>query len=499
MSNQHSTVPRGNGYATSNAGRGNQSTQVQAYHMAPNCSMYQSQTCRYTPSSQAFGLSNPDSNSSASLGDTVEWTYQRIADLGGVAYLVLMLPGLANVVYLNDASNNDAICEIMHPDIVPHYRATLGTSNAGRAISETNPSFRWTAHDGSLVAPNSTAKFVHTLEGQPYWTPNVGYHCQIVSTLNVGGPDIDTRTGLHAAAWAEVNLVAGKRMGAMVGGSDLGSIRLNKHLELKRRSMRHQVLFVPFSFSFCLSPEAYLPLPAVQFHEIKIQSQLRGVSKLICNGSSLGATNSYGTTSKVTAQGLGLTSSVATEAAPFEAGVAFDAASTTTGTSIVKTVVRYAEASLTDKATNKGNTIAVVSNTSWFTAAPADRDAAEAQFTAVANSNTSVQLGHREIYLQGEERASMLQGGYDIPFNVSQGKTSTITPGSGSSSTQEVNLQSFTNSIEALYLITLSSNALAANHFNGGRTWDPMVEEYTSYIRSLDLQIHHYLHLDNTY
>lgn len=447
-------------------------------HSDPTDSIYQGSTKRYTPSAQAYTIQNFTSGGSTlGSGSNRVWEFARVADLGGQTFALIGLVGLANCVELTDASSVSAVCEIVHPDIIEHYRLALGTTAKGRVISERDTSFEFYATDGTS-STDASANFVHFYEGQPYWTPNVGYHCQNSATELIGSAVVDVQHGMRQAAWAEVNAQPGKRLGAMVGGSDLGSIRHNKHLELKRRSMRFQLLCVPLLASYCLDPAGYLPLPAMQFHKVELSYSFRDVSKLICNGSRFqsgaGGQNTARGTSIVRARLDGLSSATAALALPFQPSDALGAIAAN-----VYTVTRYAEDSSNNVANNKGAMVALVDNASWL-GSGAESDLSGSSW-AVTNASCEVMVGARMAFLQGAERASMIQGGYDIPILASQLASSNVTPGSaGSSTTLSVDINAFVNSIEALYVVTGSSNALGANHYNAGRTWDPIVEEYTS-------------------
>jgi hypothetical protein len=446
-------------------------------HNNPTKSIFQGSTDRYTPSAQAYTIQQFTSGGAALGSSNMKWEFERTADLGGQPFLILGLVGLANCVYLvDDASDNAAVCEIVHPDILDHYRMGLnhpndgGTAAPGRVISETDSTFEFYATDGADRTATA-ANFIHHYEGQPYWTPNVGYHAQNSVTELIGSSTVDVQHGLRQAAWAEVNSQPGKRLGAMVGGSDLGSIRHNKHLELKRRSMRYQVLCVPLLSSLSNSAESYRPLPAMQFHKVELCYNLRPASQLICNASRLqstaGSLNAGGKSSIVAYAG-----SAVAFGAPFVAGAGFDAGAN------VYTICRYGEDSATNAKSNKGNMIALVDDASWALTNEADLSGTT---WAVTNAKCEAMIGARMAFLQGAERASMIQGGYDIPILNSQYASGSATAQvANTSATVSVDVNTFVNSIEALYVVMGSSNALGANHFNAGRTWDPLVEEYTT-------------------
>lgn len=448
----------------------------QVSHSNPNDSLYQAGNKRYTQSAQSYVIDTFTGSSTVTLGaSNLTWTFPRTADLGGTPFAIVGLPGVANVVWCSDATGSGAV-EIVHPDILDHYRLALGAL-PGQVVAETNAGAAFYAYDGSAYN-NADCNFVHGFEGQPYWTPNVGYHCQTSATECIGNAPIDTQHGLRAAAWAEINNLPGKRMGAMVGGSDLGSIRMNKHLELKRRSMRHQLLFVPLLFTFGLGTESMLPLPAMQFHQIEIKMNLRHASQLICNGSRLpgsgaSASNAMGGTSVVLATGT--ITSDATHCLPFGTSSGL-----TVGAQDVVTVVRYGQGSSSDMKQKEGDMIALANDATWALTISSASD--------LSNADCPVNIGARQIFLQGSERAAMIQGGYDIPLVVSQSSQKSFNGGSGSLS-QSIDISTFVNSVEALYIVSQSSNALGANHYNAGRTWDPLTEAYTDMFSTLNVKV----------
>jgi hypothetical protein len=462
---------------------------TQVYHGNPTTSLYQGSTDRYTPSSQAYTIQDFTSGGTHLGKSNLKWEFERTADLGGQPFLLLGLVGLANCVYLTDASGNAAVCEVVHPDIVDHYRLALrksSTAAPGRVVSETDSTFEFYATDGAS-STDTSGNFVHFYEGQPYWTPNVGYFAQNSVTELVGSATVDVQHGLRQAAWAETNSQPGKRLGAMVGGSDLGSIRHNKHLEVKRRSMRYQLLCVPLLSSLSNSPESYRPLPAMQFHKIELNYNLRRASELICNGSNLkstaGSKNAGGGSSIVRIAGAATSSSDASSCAPFEASSAFASATAAS----VYTICRYGEDSSSNSVVNKGNMVALVDDTSW---ALTDESDLSGTSWDVTDAKCETMIGARMAFLQGAERASMIQGGYDIPVITPQyASNSGTSQVANSSATLAVDINAFVNSVEALYVVTGTSNALGANHYNAGRTWDPLVEEYTTLIGSMTVSI----------
>lgn len=452
-----------------------QSVHSQMSHRNPNKSLYQSVTQRFTQSSNSYTISTFTSNTSATLGSgSIRWEIDRTADLAGDTFAIFGLPGIGNFFWCDDASNGPAgAVEIVHPDILDHYRLALGAGNEGQVVAETDTLYKFYAHDGASET-DAAANFVHGFEGQPYYTPNAGYHAMISSTLQVGNATIDTQLGLRAAAWAEVQNVPGKRLGAMVGGSDLGSIRLNKHLELKRRSMRFQLLFVPLLHTFCLNDVSMLPLPAMQFHKIDICMRTRGVPLLVCNGSSLpnSGKNAAGGTSMVVASVGASVTAPTTFVAPFTAGA-------TLTIDPVQTMMRYGQDTAGNQKQFQGDMIALSNDASW---------ALTDGFTSdLSNASCPVMIGMRTSLLQGAERAAMIAGGYDIPIIVSQAQHEKFTAAVGT--TKSVDINSFVNSIEALYIVSQSSNALGANHYNAGRTWDPLVEEYTHFANTAEVLV----------
>jgi hypothetical protein len=116
------------------------------------------------------------------------------------------------------------------------------------------------------------------------WVYGVGNALVKQAEIEIGGQLIDRQYGDWMNIWSELTVPAGKRDGydVMVGNlpgnnnqiGDLNSLVVNR-------------LYVPFQFWFNRNPGLALPLIALQYHEVKLNLELRAFADLVnVNGAS---------------------------------------------------------------------------------------------------------------------------------------------------------------------------------------------------------------------
>jgi hypothetical protein len=128
------------------------------------------------------------------------------------------------------------------------------------------------------------------------WTYGVGNALVKQAEIEIGGQLIDRHYGDWMNIWTELTMPAGKRNGYdnMVGntmktGSDqVGS--LDADASRKR-------LYVPFQFWFNRNPGLALPLIALQYHEVKLNLEIRPVTDLVLSNTAGSTAFSTGTLS----------------------------------------------------------------------------------------------------------------------------------------------------------------------------------------------------------
>ena len=136
-----------------------------------------------------------------------------------------------------------------------------------------------------VILPACTGTF--TANSSNVWTYGVGNALVKQAEIEIGGQLIDRQYGDWMNIWSELTVPAGKRAGYdnMVGNnkpSDAVKQTGGVQFDTAKR------LFVPLHFWFNRNPGLALPLIALQYHEVKLNLELRASTELI---------NTSGTTS----------------------------------------------------------------------------------------------------------------------------------------------------------------------------------------------------------
>jgi hypothetical protein len=128
--------------------------------------------------------------------------------------------------------------------------------------------------------------------GSNEWTYGVGNAIVKQAEIEIGGQLIDRQYGDWMNIWTELTVPAGKRDGYdnMVGNvCGTSSEQLS---DLSAETARR--LYVPFQFWFNRNPGLALPLIALQYHEVKLNLEIRSLSDLVQGFTSTGPTGSLG-------------------------------------------------------------------------------------------------------------------------------------------------------------------------------------------------------------
>ena len=120
------------------------------------------------------------------------------------------------------------------------------------------------------------------------WTYGVGNALVKQAEIEIGGQLIDRQYGDWMNIWTELTMPAGKRDGYdnMVGNS-VATTAITQTGALSSAST--QRLYVPLQFWFNRNPGLALPLIALQYHEVKLNLELRPANELT-NGATSTAT-----------------------------------------------------------------------------------------------------------------------------------------------------------------------------------------------------------------
>jgi hypothetical protein len=130
-----------------------------------------------------------------------------------------------------------------------------------------------------VVLPNITTSTPDT-SNIAVWTYGVGNALVKQAEIEIGGQLIDRQYGDWMNIWSELTVPEGKRAGYddMVG-NDINGIEFAKQFGGLDASSKYR-LYVPFQFWFNRNPGLALPLIALQYHEVKLNLEIRPLSEL---------------------------------------------------------------------------------------------------------------------------------------------------------------------------------------------------------------------------
>lgn len=114
------------------------------------------------------------------------------------------------------------------------------------------------------------------------WTYGVGNAMINKAEIEIGGQLIDRHYGDWMNIWTELTVPAGKRNGYdnMVGNALTASTEQTSSWDADAASPKYRI-YVPFQFWFNRNPGLALPLIALQYHEVKLNLELRPVTDLV--------------------------------------------------------------------------------------------------------------------------------------------------------------------------------------------------------------------------
>ena len=114
------------------------------------------------------------------------------------------------------------------------------------------------------------------------WTYGVGNAMINKAEIEIGGQLIDRHYGDWMNIWTELTATAGKRAGYdnMVGNALTAGSEQFSSWDADAASSKYRI-YVPFQFWFNRNPGLALPLIALQYHEVKLNLELRPVTDLV--------------------------------------------------------------------------------------------------------------------------------------------------------------------------------------------------------------------------
>jgi len=115
------------------------------------------------------------------------------------------------------------------------------------------------------------------------WTYGVGNALVKQAEIEIGGQLIDRQYGDWMNIWTELTTPAGKRDGYdnMVGNVLTEAANVDQTGGLSGDTASQPRLYVPFQFWFNRNPGLALPLIALQYHEVKLNLELRPFNEVI--------------------------------------------------------------------------------------------------------------------------------------------------------------------------------------------------------------------------
>ncbi len=121
-----------------------------------------------------------------------------------------------------------------------------------------------------------------TVTGSTLWTYGVGNALVKQAEIEIGGQLIDRQYGDWMNIWTELTIPAGKRDGYdnMVGNALTTGANTDQFGGLGGSNGPYR-LYVPFQFWFNRNPGLALPLIALQYHEVKLNLEIRPSSELL--------------------------------------------------------------------------------------------------------------------------------------------------------------------------------------------------------------------------
>ena len=117
--------------------------------------------------------------------------------------------------------------------------------------------------------------------GNQWWVNSVGNVMVKKAELEIGGQLIDRHYGEWMDIWSELSVPVGKK----TVGYDIMVGNHETQIGVEANGVTARRLYVPLQFWFCRNPGLALPLIALQYHEVKLNLELRPVTELVVGAS----------------------------------------------------------------------------------------------------------------------------------------------------------------------------------------------------------------------
>lgn len=380
-------------------------------------------------------------NTNYNSGGTAECQLHRSGDLVNRLYVVVDLPGIANVATVtgtvaNTYINTDlglaadfhgstppafVVGEAVEKAYVPEYMKKTGTTDVPFAIQEND-----TGSVNTAIVPS--------------WCNAVGFKIIEDAALEIGSQTIDKVYSHYLYMWEELSQKAGKSIAQMIG--KYSSLAVGKC-----ESKYFRRLHVPLPFFHTRTTGASLPIVSLQFHSVKVKCRFSKLADLLVNGAT-------GTSSS------SVTATVGTETVTFQTSVRPGEESLQSSDASQSTGI------LTKYGSGSGNQTELGAR--------------------LSESDIKVQVEAMYIYLDMQERSKFSSGSFQLLMSEAH---TTSTP--GAVKTPEVNIELDFNHaiIEILFAVLQKKNEDAHKHFAYGGVTDPVTGKVMDAVKHVSLSL----------
>ena len=155
-----------------------------------------------------------------------------------------------------------------------------GSADFGKRVTAT------ISRNGDLIQQMYLEVVLPDVTGTGVWTYGVGNALVKQAEIEIGGQLIDRQYGDWMNIWTELTIPAGKRLGYdnMVGNATTATTTDQVGVldaDAPTTGVAQYRLYVPFQFWFNRNPGLALPLIALQYHEVKLNLEIRPLTDLV--------------------------------------------------------------------------------------------------------------------------------------------------------------------------------------------------------------------------
>lgn len=401
--------------------------------------------------------SGPDINSTKS---TV--TLQRTGDLANRMFVVIELPGLANVGTCDVANIPSHFAPLgdMYPlATMPTSASVVTTGSCACEAVEFGASTAYLQGGGVPLWGSTSAEA--TVNGVTvaapraqddacvaYWCPSVGYRMVKSAELQIGSTPIEKVYSDFMYMYEELSQRPLKSLGEMIGESSSDQDAMAKSKMARR-------LHVPLPFTCTKSASSSLPIVSLQFHQVKVIVEWNDLASCIVNASGIRGSPVLSYTMK------------APDASPDQ-------------TITLTTVVRKGEDKIGNRSrggiTKYGYVSSDVANPLVVTQAPS---------TPITAADIRVRFEAMYVFLDADERKKFSTGS----FQMLMSEATQIRQDETNRTSVEVSLDFNHSIIELMWAVRQTSNSDKKDWFNYGGVVEPVTGITQDAIKTVSLTL----------